>query len=699
MSMKYSLGIDLGTTFSVISVIDEKGIPKVLNNSEGKTLTPSVIYFGKEDILVGEEAKEMQAMGDENVASFFKRNMGDEYFALNFRDKYYNSEQLSTILLKKLKKDAENALKTAICDAVITVPAYFNNSQREATINAGKAAGFNVLSILNEPTAAAIAYGMRNDNIEKNLLVYDLGGGTFDVTLVHIDASSIEVLGTDGDHELGGKDWDDRVAVYLGQKFFEKTGMNPLDDMESYNDILVKSENVKKQLSTREKCQVTICHGEFKENFEITRETLESITGDLLERTKRLSEDVLKNAGISWEKLTGVLPVGGSTRMPMVLEFIRKVSGKEIISGINVDEAVSIGAAIEASRQAKIDGKNVFTLGSYKKTKDVMSHSLGMAAISKDGTKYINSIIIPKNKRIPCKEKRPYVIRTGRNRNNVLDVYMLQGESEDIQNCSILGKYTFSNIEHEASKQAVIDIEYAYNKNGVVTISAVQRKTGKTLNLTIEKCEDDLDWLYSEPKEEEEKIHKSIVIAIDLSGSMRGEPLKNAVSAAKNFISEVDMNNSDIGLVAFADKNEIVANLTNYESEIMEAVDNLNSVKVGTSTTSEPFSKAYDMLKDAAGDPYIVVLTDGQWYGKTDVIGLANKCKEDGIEIAAIGFGSAKKEFLDEIATCKENSIFTEETKLTQSFSKIARVISKSSGSLKLFQGYGQKSNSLNLLK
>lgn len=699
MSMKYSLGIDLGTTFSVVSVIDEKGIPKVLNNSEGKTLTPSVIYFGEEDVLVGEEAKEMQAMGDENVASFFKRNMGDEYFGINFRGDYYNSEKLSTILLKKLKRDAEAALKTQVEDAVITVPAYFNNSQREATINAGKAAGLNVLSILNEPTAAAIAYGMRNDAIEKNLLVYDLGGGTFDVTLVHIDEASIEVLGTDGDHELGGKDWDDRVAVYIGQKFFEKTGINPLDDMEAYNDILVKSENVKKQLSTREKCQVNICYGEFKETFEFTREILEGITGDLLERTKRLSEDVLKNAGLSWQKLSGVLPVGGSTRMPMVIEYIKNISGKDVVAGINVDEAVSIGAAIEASRQAKLDGKNVFTLGSYKRTEDVMSHSLGMAAISKDGAQYINSIIIPKNKKIPCKETRPYVIRTGRNRKNLLDVYMLQGESEDIQKCSILGKYTFSNIEHESSKQAVIDIEYAYNKNGVVTVSAVQRKTGKKLSLSIEKCEDDLQWLYDEPKEEEEKIHKSIVIAMDLSGSMRGVPLENAVLAAKNFISEVDMNNSEIGIVAFANKDEIVMDLTKDEKSIIEAIENLNSVKVGTSTTSEPFSKAYEMLRNVDGDSYIVVLTDGQWYGKKDVVGIANKCKADGIEIAAIGFGSAKKEFLDSIATCRENSIFTEETKLTQSFSKIARVISKTSGSLKLFQGYGQKSNSLNLLK
>ncbi|WP_234123100.1 Hsp70 family protein [Clostridium hydrogenum] len=697
--MKYSLGIDLGTTFSVMSVIDEKGVPKVLKNSEGKTLTPSVIYFDEADIVVGDEAKEQQAMGDLNVAAFFKRNIGDEYFSLNFGEKYYSAEDLSTIMLKKLKKDAETELNTEIKDAVITVPAYFNNSQREATINAGKAAGFNVLSIINEPTAAAIAYGIKKDDEEKNLLVYDLGGGTFDVTLVHIDKESIKVLGTDGDHELGGKDWDDRIAVYLGEKFAEKFGINPLEDIEFYNDILVKAENAKKQLSAREKAEVTICCNEFKGKFEITRKIFESITGDLLERTRRLSEDVLQGAGISFADLSGVLPVGGSTRMPMVLNFVKEVSGKEVITGINVDEAVSIGAAIEASSQAKDQGKPVFTLGSYKKTEDVMSHSLGMAAISKDGTKYINSIIIPKNKKIPCTEKRPYAIRTGRNRDNSLDVYMLQGESEDISNSSILGKYTFYDITHVRGKQAVIDIEYAYNKNGVVTVAAAERETGKVLPLRIEKCEENLSWLYETPKEEEETIHRNIILAIDLSGSMRGKPLEQAINAARNFISEIDIKNSSVGLVAFADKVESVCELKDNASEILEAIDNLKQVKVGTSTTSEPFTKAQEMFKNADGDCFILVLTDGQWYGKTDVIGIAEECKKEGIEISAIGLGSAKKEFLDKIASCRENAILTEAINLKQSFSKIARVISESYGSLKMFQGYGQKSDALQILK
>ncbi|PJI07872.1 MULTISPECIES: Hsp70 family protein [Clostridium] len=687
--MKYSLGIDLGTTFSVVSIIDENGIPKVLNNAEGNTLTPSVIYFGDDEIIVGDGAKEMQAMGDNNIACFFKRNIGDENYVLQFGEKYYNAEDLSVIVLKKLKKDAEAFLKCEVSDAVITVPAYFNNLQRQSTINAGKRAGFNVSSILNEPTAAAIAYGMKDVKDKKNILVYDLGGGTFDVTLVHIEKEIIKVLSTDGDHELGGKDWDDRIAMYIGEKFFEKFGVNPMDDVEYYNDILVKCENAKKHLSKRDSTDINVYYCDLNEKFTITREMFMSLTGDLLQRTRSLSEDVIKSAGLSWEDIDGVLPVGGSTRMPMVLEFIRKVSKKEPITGINVDEAVSIGAAITASMENKsTSDKVIFTLGGYKKTEDVMSHSLGMVAFDSSGQKYINSIIISKNKKIPCSEKRPYEIRTGKNRNNVLEVYMLQGESEEISDCTVLGKYVFYDIDYVGRKPSVIDIEYAYNKNGVAKVFAVQRETGKNLPLRIDKIPENFEW-DEELKEEEEIVHKSIVISIDLSGSMRGVPLKEAVEASKTFIDNIDMDNSSVALVAFADRVQTLMKLTSNKEEIFEAIEGLKKADVGTSTLSEPFGEAYNVLKDAYGDSFVVVLTDGQWYGKTDIMAEVNKCKESGIEIAAVGFGDAKKEFLDKIATCKENSIFTEVSNLKQSFSKIARVISESESGLRMFQKNG----------
>ncbi|URZ05087.1 Hsp70 family protein [Clostridium felsineum] len=696
--MKYSLGIDLGTTFSVVSIIDENGTPKVLNNKEGNTLTPSVIYFGNDEIIVGDDAKEMQAMGDNNIACFFKRNMGDENFVLEFNDKYYNAEDLSVIVLKKLKKDVENILKAEVKDAVITVPAYFNNLQRQSTINAGTRAGFNVLSILNEPTAAAMAYGMKKEGQNKNILVYDLGGGTFDVTLVHIEDDIIKVLSTDGDHELGGKDWDDRIAMYIGEKFFEKFGVNPMDDIEYYNDILVKCENVKKHLSKRESTEISIYYCDLSEKFTITKDIFVGLTGDLLQRTKSLSEDVLKSAGLTWDNIDGVLPVGGSTRMPMVLDFIREVSKKEPIVGINVDEVVSIGAAIKATIETspKVtinkEEKSLFTLGGYKKTEDVMSHSLGMVALDSLGKGYINSIIIEKNKKIPCTEKRPYEIRTGKNRDNVLEVYMLQGESEEIENCTVLGKYVFHDISYVGRKPAVIDIEYSYNKNGVVDVFATQRETGKKLPLKIEKIPEDFSFEEGFGKTEE-VVHKNIVIAMDLSGSMRGKPLEKAMEASKTFIEALDEENSSVGLIIFADRVQTLMPLTEKRDDIISAVEGLRKADVGTSTMSEPFSEAYDILKDAYGDCFIVVLTDGQWYGKKDIMAEVNKCKEDGIEIAAIGFGNARKDFLDKIATCEENSIFTEVSNLKQSFSRIAKVILKSESGIKMFQ----KSNSIKL--
>ncbi len=225
-------------------------------------ITPSVIYFGPAGPVVGDEAKEMQALGDSDIASFYKRSMGSHTFLLNFGDKDYSPEDLSAIMLRKLKKDAEIELKASVNQAVITVPAYFNNFQRQATINAGEMAGLKVLRIINEPTAAALVYGTSQSSGNQTVLVFDLGGGTFDVTIIRISKTAIEVLATDGDHELGGKDWDDRIAAYLGERFHDDHGINPLDDVMSFNDLLVRCEEAKKQLSNRDRARLVISNGD-----------------------------------------------------------------------------------------------------------------------------------------------------------------------------------------------------------------------------------------------------------------------------------------------------------------------------------------------------------------------------------------------------------------------------------------------------
>ena len=323
------IGIDLGTTYSAVATISENGRPEVVRNADGECTTPSVVYFPENgDPIVGAEAKEYQAVGENDVASFFKRYMGDPDFFQTFRGRKYSSTDLSTIVLKKLKADAEQELGQHVESAVITVPAYFNNSQRNATIDAAKLAGLKVLRIINEPTAAAIAFGLSSRTESgTTTMVYDLGGGTFDVSIVLSSNAEIAVLATDGDHKLGGKDWDDRIAGYLAGQFREEFGMDPFEDQESFNDLMIKCEKAKRELSVRDSTKVSIVHNGEQGKYTLTRAQFSELTRDLLDRTRGIAESVLKSVdGLTWEKLDGVLLVGGSTRMPMVAEFVEEIS-------------------------------------------------------------------------------------------------------------------------------------------------------------------------------------------------------------------------------------------------------------------------------------------------------------------------------------------------------------------------------------
>lgn len=504
--MGLHVGIDLGTTFSAVAVVEPSGRPAIIQNSEGTAITPSVIYFGAGEPVVGDEAKEMQALGESEVASFFKRSMGNPDFILKFNRKAYTPTDLSAILLKKIKADAEIQLGDTITHAVITVPAYFNNFQREATIKAGEMAGLKVQRIINEPTAAALAYGLDRSTHDQTVLVYDLGGGTFDVSIVNVSRDTIRVIGTGGDHELGGKDWDDRIANFLGQQFFQEYGVNPLEDMETFQDILTRTEQAKKQLSVRGRVSVSIVHEDEKESYEITRSQFEEMTRDLMERTRSLTAQALKECRLDWKHITGVLLVGGSTRMPMVRQFVESMSGKKPLSGVNVDEAVALGAAIQAQMDVEEQVNQflpTFTLKSKKKTRDVMSHSLGLAAENKERTRYINSIIIPKNTPIPNRLSNPFELRTSPHQSNQLDVYMLQGESTDPLKCILLGKYIFSEINHVPDGPTLIDISYGHDQNGVVMVSAVEKSTGRELPLRVEPPGEDMSWLGNEIPEDD----------------------------------------------------------------------------------------------------------------------------------------------------------------------------------------------------
>ncbi len=404
--MGVAVGIDLGTTNSAIAWVDDQGRAVVLPNRLGSPITPSVVCFRDGEIFIGQEAKELQAAGEPAVAAFFKRQMGAPNFSILADGKDYSPVDLSALVLSRLKEDAELVLKQPVTDAVITVPAYFRNPQREATIEAGRRAGLNVLQIINEPTAAAVAYGLRGLTEPQTLLVYDLGGGTFDVTVLRIAGDELRVLTSDGDHELGGKDWDDRVVEFLGRRFQEEFGIDPYEDSVSLSDLLVRAEQAKKQLSAAQSTRLSVAHGGRRGTYELSRQTLDSLTCDLMERTASLTRKALADAGIAARELSAVVLVGGSTRMPMVHEFIQRELGKPPVVGVNVDEAVALGAArIAAEWEQKSNPQapaRRFGLPGLKRTVDVANHSLGMVAINEDRSAYINSLILPKNTPIPC---------------------------------------------------------------------------------------------------------------------------------------------------------------------------------------------------------------------------------------------------------------------------------------------------------
>ncbi|CCQ63061.1 Hsp70 family protein [Crocosphaera watsonii] len=344
--MKNFVGIDLGTTFSVVAYIN-KGKPEIIPNDQGNRITPSVVDLGSYPPLVGDDAKEKQSLGDKQVYAFFKRDVDNPHALYLENDQEFTPIDLSSMVLSYLKKCAEEFLEQSVTDAVITVPAYFNNMQREATIEAGKKAGLNVLRIINEPTAAAIAYGVRPNQTQSKILVYDLGGGTFDVSLVDVMDDELRVIATDGDHILGGKDWDDRILQYLSTKFEDDFGVELIG--EDFNELMTLAEKTKISLSTKKSVKVSVQGSGYQEKYEITREQFEELTKDLMERTQMLVNIVLEDANITWNDIDGVVLVGGSTRMPMVREYVEKMSGKRPLGGVNPDEAVALGAAIQAA--------------------------------------------------------------------------------------------------------------------------------------------------------------------------------------------------------------------------------------------------------------------------------------------------------------------------------------------------------------
>ncbi len=697
--MGIRVGIDLGTTFSAVARIDPgTGKPVVIKNGFGAAITPSVLCFRQDgSVLFGEDAKNMQAVGDPNAVAFFKRSMGKDMFSVDILGKSYDATDLSAILLRELKEEAQRQTGESIEGAVITVPAYFTHKERSATIEAGRRAGLEVIAIINEPTAAAFAYGLTERAEEQTVLIYDLGGGTFDVTLARINRKEIRILGSDGNHELGGKDWDDCIARYLAGEFLESYGVDLTEDPEMVASLLVTAESVKKQLTSRDQVSVPIAYQGIRGTVEITEEIFESISQFLLGTTKDVTQRLLESVEMTWAQVDGVILVGGSTRMRMIRDYVTEMCGNPPLGGVNVDEAVALGAAIRANITEK--GEAVPALGGLfgrrkgggllvqgaKAVSDVTAHSLGMISISPDGEEYINSVIIRKNTQIPAANTKPFYLRT-RSKGNELEVYVLQGEFHRPLDNTILHKYVISKIQRTDPPNSVIEVTYQYTADGVVQVSARQKETGKTLPVKVEPVPEDMSWTDLSPREHQgggKAPAVDVVLAIDLSGSMCGDPTRKAIAAMQDFVDQMDEDTARIGIVAFADQVREVLPLTGDFGRVRQVISGLAEVDVGVCNEAQPFTAAYGMLRKRESDVrYIVVLTDGCWSNTSYAVDAAERCHRSEMEVMALGFGSADYDFLKKIASTDDFAALTDLSQLGSTFSKIAQAIGEGSAGL-----------------
>ena len=574
------IGIDLGTTNSAVAVM-EGGSPVIIPNSEGNRTTPSVVAFTKDgERLVGETAKRQAITNPDRTISSIKREMGSDYKTAEIDGKKYSPEEISAMILQKLKSDAENYLNDTVTNAVITVPAYFTDAQRQATKDAGKIAGLTVDRIINEPTAASLAYGLDKEHDQSKIMVYDLGGGTFDVSILEVGDGVFEVLSTRGNNKLGGDDFDNKLVDYLASEFKKENGVDLTKDLTAMQRLKDAAEKAKKELSSTMTTNVnlpfiTAVDGQpVHLDISISRAKFDELTKDLVDETRKPVEDALSDAGLKSSDIDKVLLVGGSTRIPAVQDLVKNLVGKEPQRDINPDESVALGAAIQGGVLTG-EVKDLLLL-------DVTPLSLGIETLGGVATK-----LIERNTTIPTKKSQ--VFTTAADGQTEVDIHVVQGEREMAADNTTLGRFQLTGIPAARRGVPQIEVTFDIDANGIVNVTAKDQGSGKEQKITITSSsnltDEEIDRKVKEAEQfaEEDKKKKE-----DIDTKNNAESL---VYQARKTLEEAGIEG--------AQKDEIEAEIKKLEDAI--ASDNTEEIKAQTEALQEKIYSMSEQMYQAAG--------------------------------------------------------------------------------------------------